>query len=412
MSASRIKRRWLRAVIAAATTAVVTTAATALPAPADSPEPLQRLGRFVGAGWGDGYHACESSGFRPVSNLPPRSFYQQFGNTNGCQGGTCAGEKGCATAIAAFYSHSGDCDGNSCDQNGCDALGCDVMPMHSTSPASVQASPAVIQPWSMPQPPVDATPIEWETAQSPAADVGGSIIEPALEPAAESAADRSKRIGAPAPRGKVEELPAPKPSKTGQPKSPGTLNRPGRAPESPSDALGEPRAIQSGSAPAASSSDTSGMTPKAAFLLADLHEAEMRPIRPLPPQPKRELTRPQTPSFGVPATMSLPSGWAPESAATGTGNATQNIGAPEIGLSGPAGRQAVKVNHPGVKTNPFVQTPTSVQVPESAALTQGNAVDRNRPYRVATESGAAPRPSAPEHRVAEVPEWLIIKQPR
>jgi len=41
---------------------------------ADWPEAIDRLGRFCGFGWGDGYHACQSSGTRPLANLPPRTF--------------------------------------------------------------------------------------------------------------------------------------------------------------------------------------------------------------------------------------------------------------------------------------------------------------------------------------------------
>lgn len=33
-----------------------------------------RFGRLVGVGWGDGYHACESSGLRIGADLPPRSY--------------------------------------------------------------------------------------------------------------------------------------------------------------------------------------------------------------------------------------------------------------------------------------------------------------------------------------------------
>ena len=42
-------------------------------AEAERPKPLDRAGRLFGAGWGDGYHACESSGIRPLADLPPRS---------------------------------------------------------------------------------------------------------------------------------------------------------------------------------------------------------------------------------------------------------------------------------------------------------------------------------------------------
>lgn len=43
-------------------------------------EPIQRLGRCLGVGWGDGYHACASSGCRPGADLPPRSYASQFNN--------------------------------------------------------------------------------------------------------------------------------------------------------------------------------------------------------------------------------------------------------------------------------------------------------------------------------------------
>ncbi|MEM6364300.1 MAG: hypothetical protein AAF745_07730 [Planctomycetota bacterium] len=44
---------------------------------ADCPECVDRLGRICGCGWSDGYHACVSSGVRPLDNLPPRSFAAQ-----------------------------------------------------------------------------------------------------------------------------------------------------------------------------------------------------------------------------------------------------------------------------------------------------------------------------------------------
>ncbi|MEM6778509.1 MAG: hypothetical protein AAF670_12695 [Planctomycetota bacterium] len=44
------------------------------------PELTDRVGRFCGYGWGDGYHACRSSGARPLANLPPRSYSARTGN--------------------------------------------------------------------------------------------------------------------------------------------------------------------------------------------------------------------------------------------------------------------------------------------------------------------------------------------
>lgn len=55
------------------------------------PEAIERGGRFCGRGYGDGYHACYSSGMRPLANLPPRSFAARVGTMDekiqGCE--TC-----------------------------------------------------------------------------------------------------------------------------------------------------------------------------------------------------------------------------------------------------------------------------------------------------------------------------------
>ena len=43
------------------------------------PEVVERGGRFCGYGYGDGYHACHSSGMRPLANLPPRTYAARVG---------------------------------------------------------------------------------------------------------------------------------------------------------------------------------------------------------------------------------------------------------------------------------------------------------------------------------------------
>ncbi|MFG0289650.1 MAG: hypothetical protein ACF8CQ_15830 [Rhodopirellula sp. JB044] len=48
-------------------------------ATAGFPETVQRSGRLCGCGWGDGYHACHSSGVRPLADLPPRSYAARTG---------------------------------------------------------------------------------------------------------------------------------------------------------------------------------------------------------------------------------------------------------------------------------------------------------------------------------------------
>ncbi|GEM_PF-4419824 len=73
-------RRWL-GVMTLACLAVPW--AVSVPAGAQDPslsnpfEPLQRLGRAMGVGWGDGYHACSRDSRSPVADLPPRSYAAQ-----------------------------------------------------------------------------------------------------------------------------------------------------------------------------------------------------------------------------------------------------------------------------------------------------------------------------------------------
>lgn len=54
------------------------------------PEAIERGGRFCGRGYGDGYHACYSSGMRPLANLPPRTFAARVGTMD-------ERNQGCAT---------------------------------------------------------------------------------------------------------------------------------------------------------------------------------------------------------------------------------------------------------------------------------------------------------------------------
>lgn len=48
------------------------------PALAGPPALLEQAGRYLGAGWGDGYHACKDGGCRPGADLPPGSYTTQF----------------------------------------------------------------------------------------------------------------------------------------------------------------------------------------------------------------------------------------------------------------------------------------------------------------------------------------------
>jgi hypothetical protein len=55
---------------------VILTVAASLPAATGRGQiagTLERAGRLHGLCWGDGYHACQSSGVRPLADLPPRT---------------------------------------------------------------------------------------------------------------------------------------------------------------------------------------------------------------------------------------------------------------------------------------------------------------------------------------------------
>jgi hypothetical protein len=99
---------------------------------ADEPRPIERLGRWSGYGWGDGYHACESSGLRVAADLPPRSYASTFGNHQSRFGGSSCGA-GCSQCghggrNITFYDrfdavNAEGFDSSSCDQYGCDGVG-------------------------------------------------------------------------------------------------------------------------------------------------------------------------------------------------------------------------------------------------------------------------------------------------
>ncbi|MEM6689470.1 MAG: hypothetical protein AAF664_08595 [Planctomycetota bacterium] len=44
------------------------------PAAGTTKSPIDKAGRLFGVGWGDGYHACASSGYRCLADLPPADF--------------------------------------------------------------------------------------------------------------------------------------------------------------------------------------------------------------------------------------------------------------------------------------------------------------------------------------------------
>lgn len=71
--------RRARTIRVAAAVTFVAVAASSTGVIAEHPASVQRLGRWLGVGWGDGYHVCRDGGFRPGADLPPASFPDQFG---------------------------------------------------------------------------------------------------------------------------------------------------------------------------------------------------------------------------------------------------------------------------------------------------------------------------------------------
>ncbi|PHQ34221.1 hypothetical protein [Rhodopirellula bahusiensis] len=74
------------------------------------PEMVERVGRFCGCSWGDGYHTCHSSGMRPMANLPPRSYPARTGNLGDkvmgcrtCQSSTCQGTCQSNSSLASVH---------------------------------------------------------------------------------------------------------------------------------------------------------------------------------------------------------------------------------------------------------------------------------------------------------------------
>ncbi len=90
MKAARTKQRWLIAIAAS----LLWPATDSF---AEITTPINQLGRIVGAGWGDGYHACQTSGLRLGADLPPRSYSQR------ATGRSTQGAHWQAGGVANFY---------------------------------------------------------------------------------------------------------------------------------------------------------------------------------------------------------------------------------------------------------------------------------------------------------------------
>ncbi|WP_145171422.1 hypothetical protein [Rubripirellula lacrimiformis] len=93
---------------------------------ADQPRPIQQFGRWSGAGWGDGYHACKESSGCLTADLPPGSFATTFGDH---QNHGCADGCGPILNPRTLYDRFDAGQAVHCDSvaSGCDAATCDAI---------------------------------------------------------------------------------------------------------------------------------------------------------------------------------------------------------------------------------------------------------------------------------------------
>jgi len=107
---------------------------------AKTPSPLQRFGRLHGICWGDGYHACQDSGIRPLADLPPAasagSHHARIGTTNHHTGGT-------------FYDRFDVMNRSNCDSAACHDCPEEVSGLETMSPS---VTSGVAQPTLVDQP--------------------------------------------------------------------------------------------------------------------------------------------------------------------------------------------------------------------------------------------------------------------
>lgn len=111
---------WLRSILIAAVVGIASTFPTF--ASAQLPKPLDRTGRVLGFGWGDGYHTCTDSKIRLGANLPPKSF------TAGHRFQHATARNGLIRQVGStFYDQFDASNGRSCD--GCGPQACDGAPI-------------------------------------------------------------------------------------------------------------------------------------------------------------------------------------------------------------------------------------------------------------------------------------------
>ncbi len=88
------------------------------------PKPLETAGRLYGVYWGDGYHACASSGIRPGADLPPKSYSARH------RSGSRVAREGILHRIGAtYYDRFDAANARACGSPGCGSGACDCGPV-------------------------------------------------------------------------------------------------------------------------------------------------------------------------------------------------------------------------------------------------------------------------------------------
>ena len=120
---------------------------------------IERVGRWLGAGWGDGYHSSEPSGARPLANLPPKYRWQ---NSPAAAGHPSPSYYDRFDAVIAAHEHHGFLTPVNTTDNQDVHQSCQhcQRPMPHASPAN-QPQPRPAKPESRREPtPAEPTPAE------------------------------------------------------------------------------------------------------------------------------------------------------------------------------------------------------------------------------------------------------------
>lgn len=105
-------------------------------------ESFDRLGRWMGLGWSDGYHACGSDCYRLGENLPPLSYSSEHSLSVVSQRHLLPGP---SFASKLAYCDDANCDSSTVDQE-LDEFGSSLLPVDPYAPTDQNPLPSVAKP--------------------------------------------------------------------------------------------------------------------------------------------------------------------------------------------------------------------------------------------------------------------------